>query len=369
MRRARPRARRRSLRLDTAFPRRAWERETRTPARGTIAPGRRARGLRRPAVRPRRPISVHRDPTTLVRSAQHPAVLRRRRAGHRAHGHDPGGPPGAAIAPAARAGRSVRAWRSGSARTLRRARTRSASSRAPLTRWPGGSRRCSRPSAGCFWTSRTSSARRSHGSTSPSIWPAPATTRANTSERIQRDISRLSVLVNELLQLTRAEGDPQSHQVELVSLDDLVECVVEDCAMEADARGCSLRSSSHQECGVMGEPELLRRAIENVVRNAIAHAPEGSTVQVSLVRGTDTATITVRDRGTGVPEELLYAIFEPFFRVEGDRARATGGVGLGLAIARRAIDLHHGKISARNASPGLVVTIELPLAAPAAVAT
>ncbi len=77
--------------------------------------------------------------------------------------------------------------------------------------------------------------------------------------------------------------------------------------------------------------------------------------------------ITVRDRGTGVPEELLAAIFEPFFRVEGDRSRASGGVGLGLAIARRAVDLHRGRISAHNAFPGLLVTIELPLAVTAAV--
>jgi signal transduction histidine kinase len=188
-------------------------------------------------------------------------------------------------------------------------------------------------------------------------------------ERIRRDVSRLSVLVNELLQLTRAEGDPQSHHVELVPLNELVACVVEDCSMEAEARGSSLKIATGPECDVMGEPELLRRAIENVVRNAFSHTPEGSTVEISLTRGAETATIAVRDRGTGVPAELLYAIFEPFFRVEGDRARATGGVGLGLAIARRAIDLHRGKISARNAAPGLLVSIELPLAVPAEVAS
>ena len=74
------------------------------------------------------------------------------------------------------------------------------------------------------------------------------------------------------------------------------------------------------------------------------------------------ATIVVRDHGPGVPDELLGAIFEPFFRVEGHRSRASGGVGLGLAIARRAVDLHRGRISAHNARPGLVVQIELPRA-------
>jgi two-component system sensor histidine kinase CpxA len=114
---------------------------------------------------------------------------------------------------------------------------------------------------------------------------------------------------------------------------------------------------------VRGEPELLRRAVENVVRNAIRHAPEGTAVEVSLELHGDVATIVVRDHGPGVPDDLLGNIFEPFYRVEGDRSRASGGVGLGLAIARRAVELHHGKIAAQNARPGLLVKIELPRAA------
>ena len=74
----------------------------------------------------------------------------------------------------------------------------------------------------------------------------------------------------------------------------------------------------------------------------------------------DVATISVRDHGPGVPESLLGDIFKPFFRVEDDRSRASGGVGLGLAIARRAVEVHHGRILARNALPGLAITIELP---------
>jgi signal transduction histidine kinase len=180
--------------------------------------------------------------------------------------------------------------------------------------------------------------------------------------RIKRDITRLSVLVNELLQLTRAEGDPSTHNVQSVSLDGLVESVVDDCLVEAEAKGCVLVEPAPESCSVVGEPELLRRAVENIVRNAIRHAPQGSTVEIGLEQNAEFAEITVRDRGPGVPEELLSAIFEPFFRVEGDRSRASGGVGLGLAIARRAVDLHRGRISARNGGPGLVVRIELPVA-------
>lgn len=179
--------------------------------------------------------------------------------------------------------------------------------------------------------------------------------------RIKRDISRLSVLVEELLQLTRAEGDPAAHTMTEVHLEDLICGLIDDCSLEAESRGCVLHLSQPEPACVAGEPELIRRAIENVVRNAIRHAPSGTAVEVALETHGDRAAILVRDHGPGVPDELLAAIFEPFFRVEGHRSRASGGIGLGLAIARRAIELHQGRISARNATPGLLITIEIPL--------
>ncbi len=179
--------------------------------------------------------------------------------------------------------------------------------------------------------------------------------------RIKRDILRLTTLVNELLELTRAEGDPSAREQENVPLDDLLRDLVEDCALEAGAKGVRLALVASESCWVRGEGELLRRAVENVVRNAIRHTPEGSEIGITLERHQGSSRIAVRDQGPGVPEDQLRAIFNPFFRVEGHRSRASGGVGLGLAIARRAVDLHRGEISAHNAQPGLVVTIELPL--------
>ena len=130
--------------------------------------------------------------------------------------------------------------------------------------------------------------------------------------------------------------------------------------MEAATKGCSLVQTKDVPCWVNGQPELLRRAVENVVRNAIRHAPEETAVEIDLELIGDVAKISVRDHGPGVPVDLLGAIFEPFVRVEGDRSRASGGVGLGLAIARRAVGLHQGRITAQNANPGLLVQIELP---------
>jgi two-component system sensor histidine kinase CpxA len=103
---------------------------------------------------------------------------------------------------------------------------------------------------------------------------------------------------------------------------------------------------------------LLRRAIENVVRNAIRHAPTNTAVEVSLMKDAG-VSVRVRDYGPGVSEEHLPRIFDPFYRVYTDRSRSSGGVGLGLAIARRAIEIHQGRITARNSNPGLLVEINL----------
>ena len=113
---------------------------------------------------------------------------------------------------------------------------------------------------------------------------------------------------------------------------------------------------------VRGDRELLRRSIENILQNGIRHNPGGIPLEVTLEAGGDSMRLTTRDYGPGVPEEALTKIFQPFFRVDDSRDNATGGVGLGLAIASRAVALHHGRLSAENANPGLRVKMELPVA-------
>ncbi|MEX2262840.1 MAG: ATP-binding protein [Bryobacteraceae bacterium] len=178
--------------------------------------------------------------------------------------------------------------------------------------------------------------------------------------RIEKEADRLNALVGELLQITRAEGDPASLRRERVSLQELLGEVVDDCSIESQHRGSSIKLDAPDAVEVVADPELLRRAVENVVRNAIRFAPQDTAVEVALRQENGSAHVVVRDRGPGAPEEALPRLFDPFFRVETDRNRASGGAGLGLAIARRAVELHKGKIQARNAAPGLSVEIQLP---------
>jgi two-component system sensor histidine kinase CpxA len=122
-----------------------------------------------------------------------------------------------------------------------------------------------------------------------------------------------------------------------------------------------ITQQGHECITILGERELLRRAFENIFRNAIRYAPEGSTVDTIIEAHSDYARVSVRDVGPGVPEDSLQRIFQPFFRVDDSRDNSTGGVGLGLAIAHRAISLHHGRLWAENAHPGLRVIVDVPL--------
>lgn len=180
-------------------------------------------------------------------------------------------------------------------------------------------------------------------------------------DRIQKEADRLNELVGELLQVTRVEGDPSMQKSESVPLDELLADIVYDSLLEAKAKDCTLLLKAPSATTLCGDEELIRRAVENVIRNAIRYAPPGSAVEIDLKRVGETAEICVRDYGPGVPDEALPRIFDPFYRVDSDRNRSSGGLGLGLAIARRSVELHKGKLTARNAAPGLLVCIDLPL--------
>jgi signal transduction histidine kinase len=178
--------------------------------------------------------------------------------------------------------------------------------------------------------------------------------------RVRREIERLSQLVAALLEVTSAEGDPASRKTQRVVMAGLVQGIVSDCSLEATARNVSIAAEILSTAVVQGDPELLHRAVENVLRNAIRFAPKESRVSVKLEDDRDRVAVVIRDCGIGVPEELLGRIFDPFFCVDESRGGAERGAGLGLSIARRAVSLHRGEISADNASPGLRVRIAIP---------
>ncbi len=183
-------------------------------------------------------------------------------------------------------------------------------------------------------------------------------------DRIERETERLNTLIGELLTLSQLESGHRAMHRESLSLETLLQDVVQDANFEANAKQRTVKLLGHQGVLLQGDKELLRRAIENVVRNAIRFTPVDSSVEVRLEAdaATQSATLQIRDHGPGVPNEALETLFQPFFQVEEARTPHHGGKGLGLAITRSSVLLHEGQIKAENAKEGgLVVTIVLPV--------
>ncbi len=182
-------------------------------------------------------------------------------------------------------------------------------------------------------------------------------------ERIERESVRKDKLVGELLTLARLEASAALPMREPIALMDLIDEVVSDARFEAQQAGRTIKVSGLAVVSVRGAPDLLWRALENVVRNAIKHSPQGEQVDIEIAAADAShVTITVQDRGPGVPEADLQAIFAPFFRSNAT-ANDVDGHGLGLAIARRVVLAHGGAIAAHNrADGGLSVQLTLPVA-------
>jgi signal transduction histidine kinase len=182
-------------------------------------------------------------------------------------------------------------------------------------------------------------------------------------DRIERDVDRIASLVADIVEINFIACGPVVEGAGVVRLADIMDEVIRDCHVEAEVRGCRIAVNGHLSGQVTGNRELLRRAVENVLRNAIRHAPEHSTIDVAFTEDSHAAAIAIRDYGPGVPEDLLTRIFDPFFRVDEARDAKSGGSGLGLSIAKQAVQLHNGTITAENASPGLRVKITIPFGA------
>ena len=184
-------------------------------------------------------------------------------------------------------------------------------------------------------------------------------------DRIERESDNLNELISQLLTLTRLESGTDGRKRTTVDLAELVKDVAEDADFEARSLNRSVQIVASDQCSINGVEELLRSAVENVVRNAVKFTPEGTAVEVALKKqngaGDHFAVISVRDRGNGVPEDMLTKIFQPFYRTEDARDRQSGGgTGLGLAITERAMQMHGGTVQATNA-PGGGLAIQMKL--------
>jgi signal transduction histidine kinase len=179
--------------------------------------------------------------------------------------------------------------------------------------------------------------------------------------RIACEADRLEELIARTLKLARLERPMQGLESAPLDVAELLTNIVSDVEIEAEAHGCSVALDTQRPLPVNGDPELLRSALENVIRNALRYGPSGSRVGIEARRTDSRIEVVVRDSGPGVPEKDLELIFEPFYRIDAARNRAVGGDGLGLAIAARAVGIHGGRIQARNLeSGGLAVHLSLP---------
>ena len=185
-------------------------------------------------------------------------------------------------------------------------------------------------------------------------------------DRIERESDRLNELIAQLLMLTKLESESSMNQMSEFDIALLIKEIAQDVDFEASSNERRVLTTKCDQLLLNGNKELLRQAIENLVRNAARYTAAGTAVEISLQKkesaGRSWAHIEVRDYGPGVPESELYDIFRPFYRVSDSRERQSGGAGVGLAISDRAARLHGGSLRAFNApGAGLIMEMMLPM--------
>jgi two-component system sensor histidine kinase CpxA len=184
-------------------------------------------------------------------------------------------------------------------------------------------------------------------------------------DRIEREAEKLNEMIGQLLTWNKVQSGTTEIEKRKVDLAELILEITADADFEAKSQNRAVVSTI-EPCILEGNLDLLRRAVENIVRNAVHFTDEGSSVEITL-RCTQSAdgahaSIAVRDHGKGAPEEVLADLFKPFYCVDEGRDRQTGGAGLGLAITDAAVRFHGGSLRAMNAPDGgLIVEMILPI--------
>jgi two-component system sensor histidine kinase CpxA len=183
---------------------------------------------------------------------------------------------------------------------------------------------------------------------------------AEKIDRMESELERLDELIGEILAFSRlaAQETVARHPTDIV---DLVQNIVDDAIIEAQAAGKQIHLQGPERCVIDLDSGLIQSAVENVIRNALRYTAQGTAADVIIAEESQLVRIVVDDRGPGIPEEAIDKIFEPFYRVEGSKSTHAGSGGIGLAIAKRSIELHGGTITARNRDErGLRIEIVLP---------
>ena len=180
--------------------------------------------------------------------------------------------------------------------------------------------------------------------------------------RMLTESDRLSKLVQQIIELSRLQGDDPLETPARVRLDDVVEVAVDTSIIDAGAKGITLVTTGDRELEVFGSLDQISAAVTNLVSNAVTYSEAGSRVLVSTKSVDDTAQISVVDQGIGIPAREIDRIFERFYRVDPARHRSTGGTGLGLSIVKHVAATHGGDVTVWSVEgQGSTFTLTLPL--------
>lgn len=182
-------------------------------------------------------------------------------------------------------------------------------------------------------------------------------------DRIEIELLRLNGMIEQILTLARLDSGRYKPALAPVSLNEVIAEAVEDARFESSqSEGEITCSDGWPEVKLNGDANLLRSALENVLRNAIFYSGAKGHVEVALGCADGKVTVSVRDDGPGVPDDALPKLFNPFYRVDDARMASTGGNGLGLSLVAGAAKAHGGRVAARNLAPhGLEILMELPV--------
>lgn len=183
---------------------------------------------------------------------------------------------------------------------------------------------------------------------------------AQALARIEKEAHQMEHMVAQVLMLSRLDSNARTSQKRIINFDALLTGLLADCEFEAKSMDKQLSVNIECDANISADEDLLASGIENVLRNALKYAERH--VSFTLCIQDKVAELVICDDGVGIPESDLSHIFQPFYRVSSARERDSGGIGLGLAIASRAVAVHNGKITAHNQiKGGLCVHIRLPI--------